>query len=258
MPERPRLLGSALMVRVVGGFEVRHAGRKVPTTMVGSRKARTLLALLAVQPRAVQLDRIAIALWDNAIPRDPGANIATLVSRLRLAFGPHIIAGDRRGYRLGDQVRVDLHEGTHFVHHAQQHFARNQPRSALASARLAVRFLDNGDVLATEPDVLWAEPARAEHGVLLSRARHVIAEAALCLGDIEAACTATQAAILADPYDEIAYRILMRAHQMAGEPARALIAYQRLRTTLADDLGVAPAPRTRELQAAILCDVSGA
>jgi DNA-binding SARP family transcriptional activator len=44
----------------------------------------------------------------------------------------------------------------------------------------------------------------------------------------------------------------MRAHDHSGEPARALLAYARLRTDLSVELGVDPAPATRDLHAKIL------
>jgi DNA-binding SARP family transcriptional activator len=44
----------------------------------------------------------------------------------------------------------------------------------------------------------------------------------------------------------------MRAYHMAGEPARALSAYERLRTTLATELGIDPSAPTRDLHVAIL------
>nr|BFE77607.1 hypothetical protein GCM10020093_002080 [Planobispora longispora] len=44
----------------------------------------------------------------------------------------------------------------------------------------------------------------------------------------------------------------MRAHEAAGEPGRALAAYERLRETLAEELGADPARITRDLHEAIL------
>jgi DNA-binding SARP family transcriptional activator len=44
----------------------------------------------------------------------------------------------------------------------------------------------------------------------------------------------------------------MRADHAAGEPARALQTYERLRTTLATELGVDPAPATRAVHMTIL------
>jgi DNA-binding SARP family transcriptional activator len=65
---------------------------------------------------------------------------------------------------------------------------------------------------------------------------------------------AAQAAVHSDPFDEAAHRILMRAYDAVGEPVRALTAYQRLRRVLADELGVDPAPPTRDLHTRILRD----
>jgi DNA-binding SARP family transcriptional activator len=44
----------------------------------------------------------------------------------------------------------------------------------------------------------------------------------------------------------------MRAYAASGEPARALHAYHQLRGFLADELGLDPAPATRELFVTIL------
>ena len=58
---------------------------------LGSRKARTLLALLAAARGApVPTDRIVEALWHDEPPADPAANVATLVSRLRRTVGPDL------------------------------------------------------------------------------------------------------------------------------------------------------------------------
>ena len=61
-----------------------------------------------------------------------------------------------------------------------------------------------------------------------------------------------EAAIAADPLDEGACRLLMRACVAAGEPARAILAYQRLRTTLATELGIDPTVESSDLHVAIL------
>ena len=78
------------------------------------------------------------------------------------------------------------------------------------------------------------------------------ARAALATADPATAAAAAQAAITADPVDEIGYRLLMHAFQASGEPARALAAFEQLRETLATELGTDPAPQTRELHVAIL------
>jgi hypothetical protein len=115
-----------------------------------------------------------------------------------------------------------------------------------------VEVLDGGAVLADQPEAGWAEPARARHAELVRRARHAVAHAALGTGDLRAAQAAAGAAVAADPFDEVAYRALMRAHDAAGEPVRALSAYRRLRATLRDELGVDPVPATHEVYVGVV------
>ena len=83
----------------------------------------------------------------------------------------------------------------------------------------------------------------AEWRELVRRARHTDARAALGTGDADRARRAGADAVSADRFDETAHRLLMQAHQLAGEPSRAVEHYHRLRTELADELGVEPAPR---------------
>ena len=57
-----------------------------------------------------------------------------------------------------------------------------------------------------------------------------------------------------DRLDEPAHRLLMAAHQAGGEPARALAVFERLRSALAEELGVDPAPETRAVHRALLTE----
>jgi DNA-binding SARP family transcriptional activator len=253
--------GDEVLLRVVGPFSVHRAGREQARAEVGSRKARTLLALLAVhRPRLVPVDQVVEALWAQAPPRHPVRNVATLVSRLRAALGPDVVVGDGSGYRLGDAPRVDLYQADAILARAEARLAGHEPARdpdrdpgrALAAAVTALRLLDGAVLLADHPCAAWAEPARIQHRQLLRRARLTTAAAALRCGDFHTARSTAQAAIEADPLDETAHRTLMTACDTAGEPAQALLAYQRLRATLADELGVDPAPATRDLHTAIL------
>lgn len=242
-------------LQLAGPFTVTRSGQPQPTTQVGSRKARALLALLAVEGgRAVTVDRIVDAVWAGAPPRRPAENVATLVSRLRASLGTGVIAGGRSWYRLGPGCGVDLSEASGLVTQAEARLAGGEPALALRAASRAADLLGEVGVLADQPEASWAEPARIRHAGLLRRARHAAGHAALRTGEIRAARAAAEAAVAADPYDETACRILMRAQVAAGEPARALAMYERLRATLADELGVDPAPATRDLHRAILRD----
>jgi DNA-binding SARP family transcriptional activator len=249
-----RLTHSELAVRLVGGFTVYRYGRVQTATEVGSRKARRLLALLAVeQGRLVGVDRLVEVLWEGAPPRHPAENVATLVSRLRTTLGPQAVMGSRSGYRLGDSVTVDLYDSVELVAEAGRQLVSGNHDHALSIVGRALTLL-TGEVLEDERDAAWAAPARGIHAELLRRARHTGAEAAVQLGDLRTAESMAEAAVAADPLDEAAVRALMRTYAVAGEPARALGTFERLRTALASELGVDPARATRDLHVAILQD----
>src|SRR6185436_17738277 len=61
-----------------------------------------------------------------------------------------------------------------------------------------------------------------------------------------------EAAIAAHPYQERLWELLITALYGAGRQADALAAYRRVRARLADDLGLEPGPRLRELEGRVL------
>jgi DNA-binding SARP family transcriptional activator len=239
---------------LAGPFAVLLDGGPLTDGEVGSRKARTLLKLLAVErPALVPGDRIADVLWEGAAPAGADRNIATLVSRLRAVLGPDVIRGGRPGYQLGDaaDVNIDLDEAARLCEQAKRRLAAS-PALALAAAERAADLLSGGVALADEPDASWADPARDELRQLLRRARLTAAEAALATGDAGQAMRHAGASVAADSLDEAACRWYMSAAAAAGEQATALLAYERLRERLRDELGVDPAPQTREVHLGIL------
>src|SRR5829696_4646484 len=243
-----------LRMQVLGAVAVAVDGRAVPAAELASRKGRTLLKLLlARRGSLVPADVAAEALWGGRPPADPDANLATLVSRLRAVLGPAAVAGDRQGWRFvaGPRVEVDLDEAERLTAEATARLA-GEPALALAAAERALTLLGRGPFLADEPDADWAQPPRREVEHLSSRARHLAWDAAMAVGDHPRALAHARAAATTDPFDEPAWRTVMRAHVIAGEPAAALTAYEQLRTTLADELGTDPAPETQSLHLAIL------
>jgi DNA-binding SARP family transcriptional activator/tetratricopeptide (TPR) repeat protein len=246
-----------LVVRLAGPFTVERDGRPVAGVDVGSRKARTVLKLLAVnRTRLVTVDQLSAVLWPGRPPQRPADNVASLVSRLRATFGAGLIAGDRDGYQLGgpEVVTVDLDVAAAHLAEARRRAAGDEPALAVAAAQSALHALSAGDepALADEPYADWAEPARTEAGNLVCAAREAAAEAALALDDPTTARDLAEALVADDPYDEAGYRLLMRAEVALGRPGRALAEYEVLRDRLATDFGVDPAPQTREVHLAIL------
>lgn len=245
----------AVRLRLAGPFAIRGSGADDDLPVIGSRKARTLLKLLAVHRAGpVPMDHIVDVLWAGAPPRRAADNVATLVSRLRSRFGAALVTGGREGYRLGrpPAVLVDLDLAAADLATAARRLAAAEPGLAAALAVRVLDLLGAGEALPEDRDAEWARPARAETSELLRRTRQLAAEAALATADAETARELAAAALAADGYDEAACRLLMRAEAALARPALALAAFERLRAALAEEFGTDPAAATRAVHLSIL------
>jgi DNA-binding SARP family transcriptional activator len=201
-------VSSRVELRLAGTFGVIRDGTELSESELGSRKSRTLLKLLAVErPGLVPVDRIVEVLWPGEPPAAAEQNVATLVSRLRGVLGSGVILGGRSGYRLADSpgVGVDLDAAARYCEQAERKLTAS-PAIALVAAERAIGVLTGDVALEDEPYSPWVDPARHELRGLLRRARLAAAEAALAADDARTAARHAEAAIAADPLDEVAYR----------------------------------------------------
>lgn len=199
----------------------------------------------------IAADKVVEALWPgDDVPAKPVEQVGVLVSRLRSVLGAERLSRTDAGWALAVDW-LDVVELEERVDEAAARLAAGNPGAARAAARAALTLV-RGELLADEPDPVWAEADRAAVARAVARARWVGAEAALAAGDAGGAAAVAEGALDHDPYDEAALRVLMRAHTAAGRPASALAAYARVRERLAEDLGVDPAKETEELHTAIL------
>ncbi|GLZ35300.1 hypothetical protein Lesp02_74870 [Lentzea sp. NBRC 105346] len=194
---------------------------------VSGREARTLLGLLGAAGGPVGID---------AIGDELRTDVARVVRRLRAEFGPDVIAGGRRGYRLGDGIEVDLHRAAYLVGQAETALGNGFPHAGSRAVEQVLELIGGRPVLAEHPRAEWAERARARQAELLRRAWHTGASCALQERDPARARTLAEAAIVADPFDERAYGILTHACIAAGEPAGALLAHECLHARLVAEL----------------------
>ncbi len=227
-------------------------GRRLSGHSLGSRKARTVLGLLAAAGDAhVPAERLVEAAWPDRAPARPGAELAILVSRLRAAIGTEAITGNRSAYRLDrGLVSVDVDEAARLVSEAESRQA--EPALAVAAATGALAVLDHGDVVDDEPYAEWAEQVRSRVIDLRRRSRLALAVGGLATHDATTARRAAEQAVAADSLDEEACRLLMRAAAALGEDAVALAAFEQLRVALAEALGADPSTATRDVHLAVL------
>ncbi len=140
---------------------------------LGSRKARTLLALLAAsRGRPVATDHLVESLWHDDPPADPAANIATLVSRVRRSLGQALVVGLPGAYALGGEWSLDLVEAEQWNAEATARLASGDHALAEAAASAAQLLLGSGPALLDEADDEWVRHVRRQVEDLRRNARH--------------------------------------------------------------------------------------
>ena len=226
-------------VRLVGAFRIDGLDTSGP----GGQEARLLKRLAVSHDQSVPMATLVDALWPSAAPARAERNVAALVSRLRRLLGADALRGDARGYTLvtSEGLRVDLAEAEARLAAAEEELGAASYGLAEHAAATAVALLQAGPVLADESDSDWVNQTRSIADRLLRRARSLHWSAALGCADYPAAEGSASAALDDDPLDEDACRALMTSCAQSGRPAAALQVYERLRTTLADALGIDPA-----------------
>ena len=236
-----------LKVSVLGALDIHGVDKHA----LGSRKARTLIKVLAVacgQP--VPVPRLVDCLWPGRPPARPSQQISVLISRLRSVLGAERLPRSDAGYQLlADWIDLDV------ANHLATAAARRLGQQNYASARLAAEAalaLMRGDLLADEPDSPWADEERAAVMKLGLDVRRTAARAALAIGDFSSAREMSEAVVAADPYDEGALQVFMAALAHGGQPGTALATFARARKRLREDLGVDPSPATDAVHKAIL------
>src|SRR6202140_1055390 len=221
-----------LKVSVLGALDIHGIDKHA----LGSRKARTLIKVLAVaRGQPVPVPRLIDCLWPHRPPARPSQQISVLISRLRSVLGPERLPRSDAGYQLlADWIDLDV----------ANTLANAAPRRLVAQHYPSAR--------AGERDSPWADEERAAVAKLGLDVRRTAARAALAIGDYAAAREMSEAVVAADPYDEGALQVFMAALAHGGQPGTALATFARARKRLREDLGVDPSPATDAVHKAIL------
>jgi predicted ATPase/DNA-binding SARP family transcriptional activator len=237
-------------VGILGPLEVRRDDG-APVDVAGAR-LRALVTRLALDAgRPVTVAALVDAVWGDAPPTDEANALQTLVSRLRRTLGDATAVGQSpAGYRLAvDPGDVDAR--------------RFERLTAEGAAALRANDADRAAELLCSALALWRGPALIDGGAAVAadatrlhdlRLAAVLdrLDADLALGRAAAAVTELDALAADYPLHERLAGQLMRALAATGRQAEALTSYERLRSRLADELGVDPAPELQAIHLAVL------
>lgn len=242
-------------VSLFGETRVTDGDRRLGPRDLAGVKPRQVLEYLALNlGQPVSKSRLVDVLWPDGAPDGAIPTLEAYVSVLRRAIQPKtparqsVIRTIHGGYCLdADAVTVDLHEFNRLLQDAA---SSGTPCAVLRTALT----LAEGELLASEGDATWAEHARADVRHDLVQACTLAALRALAAGDHEDAITSARRVLAMDPYAEEAARCLVEALWRAGRRGEALREYDRLRTTLVEELGIEPSAPTRALYLQVLQD----
>ncbi len=234
---------------MLGPFEVR-TDDGVLADVPGAR-LRALLIALALEPgRAVPKATLVDWIWGEHPPSDAANALQRLVSRLRKALPEGLVEGQTDGYRL--RVEPDAVDAVRFerlVAHARND---EDPQG--------VRRLREGLALwrgAAMQDVGLPDSAAFDAAVTRLEGLRLTAmedrfDAEISLGHGAELVTELTDLVAAHPVRERLVAALMRALVATGRDTEALLAYERTRETLADELGVDPSSELSALHVALL------
>jgi DNA-binding SARP family transcriptional activator len=237
---------------VLGPLLMTVDGAPVPP---GTPKQRAVLAVLVMsRNRPVGTDSLITAAWEQWPPPEARASLHSYISNLRRLLGDSrsMLVNAPPGYSLTvsdtacDIGRFVLEKTAGVQAAAAGRFEQASDRltTALAEWRGPVledlrdfQFVDAFATALTEDKVV-AHTARAEAEIACGRGYAVIGE--------------LESLTVEHPYREPLWAQLIIAYYLADRQSEALDAYQRLKTTLADDLGIDPGPTVRALHERIL------
>jgi basic membrane lipoprotein Med (substrate-binding protein (PBP1-ABC) superfamily)/DNA-binding SARP family transcriptional activator len=240
----------AILFRVLGPVGAETDGRALH---LGPPLQRTLLgALVLHHDEVVPVDTLVEMLWGDHPPRTAAHSLQSYVSGLRVVLGPDRIETRAPGYLLhatADEVDADRFD--HTVEAAATALAAGDAGRASALLDDALDWW-RGPPLADVPHdgAMAGEIARLEELHLRALERRVAAQ--LALGRHESTVPELERLTHRHPLREPLWAQLLLALHRAGRPGDALLAYQRLRRTLADELGTDPSRELTALYEAIL------
>lgn len=209
-------------IELLGGFRVLRSGREAPENGWPLRRAAELVQLLALaRDQQCLRDQVIDALWPHLDAAAGAANLRKAAHHARQALGDHDAVMLRGGRVLLFPSR-EIETDVDCFERAATAALRGD--DADVCAKVATTY--TGDLL---PDALYEEWTQARREHLRARYRELLRRGRSWARLVEA-----------EPTDEPAYRELMSAALADGNRHAAIRWYGKLRTALAQELGMVP------------------
>jgi DNA-binding SARP family transcriptional activator/WD40 repeat protein len=241
---------------VLGPLRVQSDGHVIEVR--GAKERIVLAHLIASVGRMVPAPDLIDSLWGDAPPRSASKSLQTFVLRLRNALepdrsgSPTLLVTDGPGYRLEvDPLAVDAERFGRLVALGRQAGEQGRAEACASTLEDALR-LWHGPAYVEFQDTAFGrgEGRRLEELRLAATEERWNAE--LDRGRTAAAIAELGRLVSEHPLRERLWELLILSLYRGGRPSEALLAYERARAMLADELGVDPSAQLRALHQRIL------
>ncbi|WP_432878698.1 AfsR/SARP family transcriptional regulator [Kribbella sp. CA-245084] len=235
MPPEP-----LLEVGVLGPLVVRLGG--TPLSVDRPLERALLVRLALAGGMSVPDSRVAVDLWGDVDLARPTERLRVLASRLRAALElPSLLTRSNGGYALAARV-TDLTEARLAAEQMHAAVRSGEPALVRTAARGALSHW-RGPSLADLRTVPYAVAEGEQLDAWRLALQVELLDADLALGHAAEAARELEALAAENPLHERLWCLLALSLYRTGRQADALSRLSKLRTRLADDLGVNPAPR---------------
>jgi len=250
-------MGNAgLQFGVLGPLQLTANGNPVP---LGAPKQRAVLAMLVLnRNRAVSVDSLINAVWDQSPVPAARTSIHSYVSNLRRLLGGagydpnRVLASAPPGYQLS-VADADCDLGRFITEKNAGVHAAAAGRFEDASSYLAAALAEwRGPVLDDLREFAFVDTFATALSEVKVVAQIGLAEAEIACGRADSVVVRLEELAAEHPFREPLWAQLITAYYVAERQSDALDAYRRLKANLAENLGIDPGPTVRALQERIL------
>ncbi|AHI01816.1 hypothetical protein KALB_8459 [Kutzneria albida DSM 43870] len=248
-----------MQVRVLGQFEVACGGQLLTPSQP---KLRQLFALLAVNANSVvRAEQLTEELWGPQPPVKATATLQTYMSHLRRLLANGSTSDDRGvvlqhtrhvGYSLALPERaVDASRFSELVGQGRAELDSGQFETGTETLRTALGVWRGSALSDVDPGPVLEQYIRRLEETRVSVTDQRM-DVELMLGRHHEVISELSALVRSHPAHEGLHVKLMMALHRAGRRSEALHVFQRIRTTLVDDLGLEPGPQLQRVHRALL------
>lgn len=231
--------------RILGALEVRHEDREI--VISGAQQRKALAVLLLEEGRTVSMQRLIEALWSGEPPATAQRQVRNIVAAVRRGLAPaDPIERSGDGYRLRTE-HTDWHDFRREAAQAKRECDDAEVRRLLRRALARWR----GPVLAGLDSEFIAAASLGMEEMRIAAYEDLYA-AELALGLHREAVGELRSLAAEHPSRQGLSGHLMLALYRSGDCAGALRVYADLGERLADELGIEPDRRLRDLYVAML------